>query len=137
MAKRKNGVAYTAAVMGARGIIRILLYALVVIFFLFLARTAYTWGYAVFNEQAMAAEPGLEVQVTIPEGASAMEIGVILDKNGLISSPYIFTLQERERLSAYHGKLQHGTYILNTSQTPTEMMKIMAGEKEEGESESS
>lgn len=87
MAKRKNGVAYTAAVMGARGIIRILLYALVLIFFLFLARTAYTWGYAVFNEQAMAAEPGLEVQVTIPEGASAMEIGEILDKNGLISSP--------------------------------------------------
>ena len=64
-----------------------------------------------------------------------MEIGGILDKNGLISSPYIFFLQER--LSAYHGKLQHGTYILNTSQTPTEMMKIMAGEKEEGESESS
>ena len=103
------------------------------IFFLFLARTAYTWGYAVFNEQAMAAEPGLEVQVTIPEGASAMEIGEILDKNGLISSPYIFTLQER--LSAYHGKLKEGTYILNTSQTPTEMMQIMSAETEDAESE--
>ncbi len=135
MAKRKNGVAYTAAVMGARGIIRILLYALVLIFFLFLARTAYTWGYAVFNEQPMAAEPGLEVQVTIPEGASALEIGEILDKNGLIASPYIFFLQER--LSAYHGKLQPGTYILNTSQTPTEMMGIIAGDMEDAESESS
>ena len=62
-----------------------------------------------------------------------MEIGEILDKNGLISSPYIFTLQER--LSAYHGKLKEGTYILNTSQTPTEMMQIMSAETEDAESE--
>jgi UPF0755 protein len=92
---------------------------------------SYVFGYSIFNEQAIASEPGQDVLVEIPEGASTREIADILVKNDLIESGWIFIAQER--LSSYHGKLQSGTYLLNTSEKPTEMMRILAGIDTEGQ----
>ena len=39
----------------------------------------------------------------------------------------------QEKLSNYKGKLQTGTYILNTSMTPDELMAILAKEDTEGQ----
>ena len=122
---------YAVALFGAKGVIRILLYVLVAIFFISIARMSYVFGYSIFNEQAIASEPGQDVLVEIPEGASTREIADILVKNDLIESGWIFIAQER--LSSYHGKLQSGTYLLNTSEKPTEMMRILAGIDTEGQ----
>jgi UPF0755 protein len=124
-------VGYAVALFGAKGVIRILLYVLVAIFFISIARMSYVFGYSIFNEQAIASEPGQDVLVEIPEGASTREIADILVKNDLIESGWIFIAQER--LSSYHGKLQSGTYLLNTSEKPTEMMRILAGIDTEGQ----
>ncbi len=121
----ENG-SYSAAVFGMKTVIRLLLYLLIAVFIIFCGRTAYTYGYALFNEQGMEEAPGTDVAVIIPEGSSVREIGAILEKNGLIENVNLFQLQER--LSNYHGKMQAGTYTLNTSQTPTELMAIMSGE---------
>ena len=59
------------------------------------------------------------------------DIGKILKKKGLIKDAKIFVVQEK--LSSYKGKLQAGTYILNTSMTPDEMMAILARENTEGQ----
>ena len=131
MAKKNRDVGYTVALFGAKGVIRILLYVLVAIFFISIARMSYVFGYSIFNEQAIASEPGQDVLVEIPEGASTREIADILVKNDLIESGWIFIAQER--LSSYHGKLQSGTYLLNTSEKPTEMMRILAGKDTEGQ----
>ena len=92
---------------------------------------SYVFGYSIFNEQPIASEPGQDVLVEIPEGASTRDIADILVKNDLVESRWIFIAQER--LSSYHGQLQSGTYLLNTSEKPTEMMRILAGIDTEGQ----
>lgn len=95
---------------------------------------AYDFGYRIFAEEPITGEPGRNIDVTIPMGSSAMEIGEILENSGLIRDKKLFFLQER--LSEYHGKLAPGEYTLNTSQTAQDMMEIMA-EEEESSTESS
>ncbi len=112
--------------LGAKATIRILFYILIAVALIFLGRTAYSYGYSVFNEQAVESSPGTDVEVTVPEGASARQIGKLLKENGLIKDAGVFVLQER--LSAYHGRLQGGTYTLNTSETADEMLAILAGD---------
>ena len=55
----------------------------------------------------------------------------ILEKKGLIEDAKIFVVQEL--LSNYRGKLQAGTYILDTGMTPDEMMEILAKVNLEGQ----
>ena len=92
---------------------------------------AYDFGYRVFAEEAMSGEPGRDIEVTVPTGSSAMDIGEILETKGLIRDKNLFFVQER--LSEFHGKLSPGEYTLNTSQTARDMMEIMAKEEEEEE----
>lgn len=128
MANRKRSAGYKAAINGAKGIVRILVYLLIIVFIVFLGKTAYTYGYAIFNEEAMAEAPGEDVVIEIPEGATVNDIGQILKDRGLIENVNIFIAQER--VSAYHGDIDPGIYTLNTSETPTEMMEIMAADEE-------
>ncbi len=131
MAGKTKDSGYKVAVFGAKGLIRILLYILAVIFIIFVGRTAYVFGYSIFNEQAMEASPGTDVTVLIPEAPTARQVGNVLHGKGLISDVNIFVAQER--FSSYHDKLKGGTYILNTSETPTEMMAIISGENTKGQ----
>ena len=94
---------------------------------------AYDFGYRIFAEESMTGEPGRDIEITIPQGASAMEIGEILEVRGLIRDKRLFFVQER--LSEFHGKLSPGDYTLNTSETPRDMMAIMAKDDAEEEEE--
>lgn len=123
--KKKKGTGYKIAVFGAKGILRILTYILVGCSVFLLCKTAYSFGYSVFKQEAMAKAPGQAVTVVIPEGSSALDIGEILEKKGLVESPFMFVLQEY--LSTYHGDLKAGTYLLNTSMIPDEIMAILSG----------
>jgi len=109
-------------------LVRILIVLVLVSFIYKLGFKAYDFGYRVFAEEAMSPEPGRDIEVTIPMGSSAMDIGEILENSGLIKDKTLFFVQER--LSEYHGKLFPGTYTLNTSQTAQDMMEIMAEEEE-------
>lgn len=130
MAKKKADAGYKAAVFGAKSILKILFYVLVVIVIIYLSKKAYTFGYAVFHQVPMAEEPGQAVTVIIPEDSSAYDIGKALARKGLIEDALIFVVQER--LSSYHGDLRAGTYLLNTSYTANEMMEILSWENMEG-----
>lgn len=125
MAERKKD-GYDHAVDGFRGMLRVLLYILLIVFFIFIGRTAYVYGYDVFNEQSAEKSPGRDVTVTVPENASVGEIASILKDKGVIRDKSLFRVQER--LSAYHGKMKGGTYKVNTSQKPTEIMAILSGD---------
>jgi UPF0755 protein len=117
---------YSTAVFGFSQILRIMVYVLVVLFLFYCGKTAYTYGYQLFHETAMESKPGKDVEVTIPEGTGASGVASILHENGLIRNKRLFLLQER--LSDYHNKEQAGTYTLNTSETPTEMLAILSGD---------
>ena len=114
-------------------LVRILIVLVLVSFIYKLGFIAYDFGYRVFAERAVSDEPGRDIDVDIPMGSSAMDIGEILENSGLIRDKTLFFVQER--LSEYHGKLAPGSYTLNTSQTARDMMEIMAGDDEESSTE--
>lgn len=71
-----------------------------------------------------ATSKGTNVEITIPDGASAKEIAKILKANGLIKYERAFLKRLEE--SEYSGHLQPGKYTLNTGMNTLDMMKAMA-----------
>lgn len=127
MGTSKKSTTYQIAVGGITGVIRLLIYACLILMIVYAGRKAYNFGYAVFNQIPVATEEmGEDITVVIQEGQSALDIGKVLVKKGLLEDAFVFSVQER--LSNYHKKLLPGTYILNTSQTADEMMAVMAQE---------
>lgn len=95
---------------------------------------SYDYGYRVFSERPMTEGVGFDEEVVIPVGSSAMDIGKILKNKGLIRDEKLFYIQVL--LSSYRGKLNPGDYVLSTSMTAEDMMRVMAGaEKDEEEEE--
>ena len=118
------------------GVLLKVLVAIVVIVVVYKgAITAYDYGYRIFQEPPMTESPGVDIQVDITMGKSALQIGEVLKENGLIRDAYLFYIQNR--LSHYKDELKAGSYVLNTSMTMEEMMEIMsadpAGEQETGQ----
>ena len=130
MAKKKSDTGYQAAVFGAKSVLKILFYVLVIIVMIYLAQKAYSFGYAIFNQEPVAEAPGQAVTVIIPEDSTVKDIARTLERKGLIEDDAIFLLQER--LSGYHGRLLPGTYLLNTSRTADEMVEGLSGDNPDG-----
>lgn len=97
------------------------------------AMYCYDFGYRIFTDAPMSAEPGRDVTVIINEGSSTKQIGEILQQNGLISDANLFVLQEK--LSEYSGEIKPGVYVLNTSMTTEKMITVMSGKLAEEEEE--
>lgn len=86
---------------------------------------AYTFGHSIFDEQSVdTVENARETEVTIPENVSASQLAKIMYEKGLTKDKNIFYFQVK--LSEYDGKFIAGTYTLNTSMKPTEIMKTLA-----------
>ncbi len=88
----------------------------------------YDFGYRVFTESAIDEKPGQDVVIQINEGMTGKDVGVELEKKGLVRDANLFYIQLK--LSAYSGKIRTGTYTLNTSMTPKEMMVVMSSVRE-------
>ena len=124
MAKRKKKKLARSVFNGAESAVRFLIFVLILVILILLGKTAYYYGYEVFCERTVEDEPGTDIEVTIPEGTSLHDICVILREAGVIRDAEVFYLQEL--LSDYHGKLKSGTYTVNTSMKPTEIMAVLA-----------
>lgn len=66
---------------------------------------------------------GVDVEIVVPEGATVKEVAQILKDKGLIKYKSAFTRRMQD--SEYRGKLQSGTYTLNTGMNTLEMIAIM------------
>ncbi|HJC62816.1 MAG TPA: endolytic transglycosylase MltG [Candidatus Blautia merdavium] len=116
----------------AEGFLRTLIYIGVFLAVLYISRASYHFGYAIFNQEPMdQGDDVRDITVVVDAGDSVYDIGRILEKKGLIEDAKIFVVQEL--LSNYRGKLQAGTYILDTGMTPDEMMEILAKVNLEGQ----
>ena len=94
-----------------------------------LGNYCYDFGYRVFTESPVDAEPGRDVVLQIGADMSEMEIGELLEEKGLIRDKLLFYVQLK--LSAYSGKLNPGVYTLNTSMDARDMISVMAAKQEE------
>lgn len=86
-------------------------------------RTAYRFGYSVFTTGAAEEAPGRDMAFVLEEGKSMAELSAELEKQGLIKSARIFRVQAR----IYGYELRPGSYTLNTSMTPEEIIRKLAG----------
>ncbi|MCR5293823.1 MAG: hypothetical protein K6E30_01450 [Lachnospiraceae bacterium] len=118
-------------ISGFSAVLRLMIISVLVLSLIFMAKTVRNFGYLLFNEQGMEAAPGRDIPVELPEDYSVRDIGAELKRQGLIRDVYVFIAQER--LSPYHGELLSGSFILNTSQTPTQILEILAGVNTEGQ----
>ena len=125
--KKKKDATYQAAVSGAKGAIRILLYVLLICILIFVGKTAYSFGYLIFYQEPEAdtQADGQDVTVIVHEEDSVYDVGVTLQEKGLIERPVIFWAQEK--LSDYR------TYLLNTHETVDQMLAILSGKNTEGQ----
>ncbi len=110
---------------GVRALVRLLVNILTVMLLVFAGRMAYVYGFSVFAELRAEPAPGRDVEVVIPPEASLAETARILKKAGVVESVGIFMAEEK--LSAYHGQIRPGTYLLNTSLAPTEILAVLSG----------
>lgn len=113
--------------------IEIIFAALIIIIIFQGAEKAYTFGFSVFAEQPVAAEPGRDVNVTIEGKESAYELGKLLEEKGLIRDAKVFYVQMK--LMSIKGKVIPGRYTLNTSMTAEKMIQTITTDPEEEEKE--
>ncbi len=107
-----------------------LLFVLVVLLLFIVGDYMYKFGQKVFNEKAMSySEHAVAIEVTIPQGASVMDIAGILSDNGLVENRALFFTQAL--LSDYYNNFTGGTYVLRTDMKPSQIMAIIAPEPEE------
>ena len=85
----------------ASGVFRTAFYVCVALLIFWLGKSAYQFGYDVFNQQAVSPGAGQEVTVVIPDGASTYDVAKILKSKGLIQDSLVFFAQEK--LSTYKG----------------------------------
>lgn len=120
-----------AGLAAAGAAFRVAFYVCVAVLIFWCGKHAYTFGYQVFNQEAMSPGDGQEVSVTIPEGADDYQIAQILERNGLIADARVFYVQEF--FTDFRGAMHPGTYTLSTAYTPGRIMGILAGQDEEDE----
>ena len=118
-----------AGLFVASGIFRTAFYVCVAVLIFWIGKSAYQFGYNVFNQQAVSPGAGQEVTVVIPEGSSTYDVAKILKSKGLIDDSLVFFAQEK--LSTYKGQMKAGTYLLSTAYTPTRIMGILAGDEDQ------
>ena len=99
----------------------ILVILLVLIGFVKIGTYCYNFGYRVFTEAPVDAEPGRDVIVQISDDMSDMDIAKELKEKGLVENAKLFFVQLK--VSAYSGRLHSGVYTLNTSMTTRDMME--------------
>ncbi len=118
-------------IMGAivQLIVKVVLFAFIIMYILRMATAAYDYGYRVFAEPPISAGEGRIISIYIEEKDSARDVGKMLQDKGLIRDANLFWVQEL--LSEHHGKIQKGVYDLNTSMTAQEMLAVIAQEPEE------
>lgn len=116
-----EGRQVVGTVLGA--VVKVVLAAIILMLIYNYSVTAYEYGYRVFGEEAMDAEPGRDVSVTVTREYEAEDIGELLSQKGLIRDANLFVIHEK--LSSSEGGIAPGTYELNTAMTVEEMVEVM------------
>ena len=121
MAQKSDGTKIFIDVVGfiLHLLLNVIFYAVVIFVIYKVGITAKDFCYQVFGAYTMDAEPGINAEITINDGASTMEVAAALEMNRLIPNRYSFYL--KVQLMGY--KILAGTYILNTSMTYDEILE--------------
>ncbi|MBR5967240.1 MAG: endolytic transglycosylase MltG [Lachnospiraceae bacterium] len=101
--------------------IAIIFYAVVVYGIKKAAGYSYDFAYQLFGNTSVEAAPGRDVKITILKGESSMNIASKLEDAKLVTSKYSFYL----KLKLKDYEVMPGTFVLNTSMTYDDILKII------------
>ena len=122
-----------AAGVAVYSVVKIVVIILVIMVVYRLGSMAYSYGERIFGEPPMESAPGTAIVITVGSEDSVREIADNLKAAGLIRDAGLFVLQER--LAGYKEGVKAGTYTLNTSMTPEELIQTMAASSDEGDAD--
>ena len=122
-----------AAGVAVYSVVKIVVIILVIMVVYRLGSMAYSYGERIFGEPPMESAPGTDIVITVGSEDSVREIADNLKAAGLIRDAGLFVLQER--LAGYKEGVKAGTYTLNTSMTPEELIQTMAASSDEGDAD--
>lgn len=92
----------------------------------------FNFGSSIFNEKSVdTPERAREVEVTIPVNITDSRLADIIYEKGLVEDKLVFKIQIM--LSDYKGNFKAGTYTLNTSMKPTQIMQELSKQNQNGE----
>ncbi len=103
---------------------KIVVIILAVMFIYRLGTMAYSYGERLFGEPPMTTGPGIDIVITIDASDTVKDVAEKVVDAGLARDVTLFTIQET-LLGTKQG-IQPGTYTLNTSQTPEEIIQAMS-----------
>lgn len=114
-----------------RIIVKILIIIIAVITLYLGGTYAYKIGYDLMGKAPESKENAVDVNITIPQGASTKTIAKILKDNGLINSTLYFRMTAK--MAGNDGKFQFGEYTLNTGMDEEAIMNALLtnGQKKE------
>ena len=115
----------------AQIIVKVAIFAYIIMYIFKAATAAYDYGYRVFTEEPVSVGEGRIISVYIEGDESALDVGNMLQEKGLVRDGRLFMIQEL--LSEHHGNIQPGVYDLNTSMTVQEMLEVIAEKPETDE----
>ena len=122
-----------AAGVAVYSVVKIVVIILVIMVVYRLGSMAYSYGERIFGEPPMESAPGTDIVITVGREDSVRDIADNLKAAGLIRDAGLFVLQER--LAGYKEGVKAGTYTLNTSMTPEELIQTMAASSDEGDAD--
>lgn len=109
--------------------VKICIYTVFIALLIILSVKGYKFGKSVFSEKGYDEKPGTDVTITVDSGEGIMSVGSKLVDNGVIKDRLVFYVQT----ILYEGKFKAGTYTVNTSDSPEEIINILSAEKSTGE----
>lgn len=109
----------TGTIIGVSG--KLILYALVILLLAEGITRGYAFGHSVFYQEAMEEAPGTDKGLVITGAESDGEVIEQLKDLGLIDSKLAVQFQ----ILFYEYEIQPGTYTLNTSMTPKEILQTL------------
>ena len=106
--------------------LRVIVIAILAIVFIYAVIRAYDFGYSIFTVKSTEEGEGMDVLVSVTEDMSTADIADLLVKKKLIDDASIFKIQVSLFTSDKYVILP-GTYTLNTTMSPQEMIQEMVG----------
>ncbi|WP_343209241.1 endolytic transglycosylase MltG [Anaerolentibacter hominis] len=132
MSKKKSTTKVALKMTGGavNMLLTIAFYILVIMVICKIGAMSYEFAYEIFGDVSVDAEPGRDVEITINEGDSAMNIAGKLEVNKVVVNKYSFYI--RIKLNR-KNLVKPGTYTLNSSMNYDEIMRVITGQAEPAE----
>ncbi|MEG0688513.1 MAG: aminodeoxychorismate lyase, partial [Hungatella sp.] len=100
---------------------KFIIYVLVILLLYEGITKGYAFGHEIFYSSGLAAEPGIEKQITITGGETIGEVADALEDMGLIQNEYAFQIQS----NFYEYEIVPGTYTLNNSMSSKTIILLL------------